>query len=201
MAVPHQLVSPRYKPQSSPSDASSIGLVSPPYSSPSPISVESTGCQSAHNRPHKTLRYRHDPQRNISGNASHPKSDSDSERRVTADSRCKPEGLSETHCALSENLSTVQKIRTDSLRSVLDVKRKCASVSSRSAERWRRRRESANFRERRRMQRLNEAFDLLRGHLPQGTACQLSKHETLQMAITYILTLQETLGVEGSESE
>ncbi|XP_037084274.1 pancreas transcription factor 1 subunit alpha-like [Pollicipes pollicipes] len=67
------------------------------------------------------------------------------------------------------------------------------SRASRSAERWRRRRESANCRERRRMQRLNEAFDLLRDHLPQGVDCPLSKHETLQMAITYILTLREQL--------
>ncbi|XP_037084308.1 pancreas transcription factor 1 subunit alpha-like [Pollicipes pollicipes] len=55
---------------------------------------------------------------------------------------------------------------------------------------WRRRREGANCRERRRMQRLNEAFDLLRHHLPQGSESQLSKHETLQMAMEYISALQ-----------
>lgn len=58
---------------------------------------------------------------------------------------------------------------------------------------WRKRRESANFRERRRMQRLNDAFDTLRDHLPRGTACQLSKHETLQMAMEYISALQQQL--------
>ncbi|XP_043210919.1 pancreas transcription factor 1 subunit alpha-like [Amphibalanus amphitrite] len=58
---------------------------------------------------------------------------------------------------------------------------------------WRRRREGANCRERRRMQRLNEAFDLLRQHLPQGSEAQLSKHETLQMAMEYIAALQRQL--------
>ena len=62
-----------------------------------------------------------------------------------------------------------------------------------SDEVWRRRREGANCRERRRMQRLNEAFDLLREHLPQGSDCPLSKHETLQMAMEYISALQEQL--------
>ena len=62
-----------------------------------------------------------------------------------------------------------------------------------SEEVWRRRREGANCRERRRMQRLNEAFDLLRRHLPQGSEAQLSKHETLQMAMEYITALQQQL--------
>ncbi|XP_043213049.1 myogenic-determination protein-like [Amphibalanus amphitrite] len=62
-----------------------------------------------------------------------------------------------------------------------------------SDEVWRRRREGANCRERRRMQRLNEAFDLLREHLPSGSDCPLSKHETLQMAMEYIAALQDQL--------
>ena len=37
---------------------------------------------------------------------------------------------------------------------------------------------------------MNEAFDLLREHLPQSTYCPLSKHETLQMAMEYIAALQ-----------
>lgn len=56
------------------------------------------------------------------------------------------------------------------------------------------RRLAANARERRRMQSLNEAFDRLRQYLPQiGNDRQLSKHETLQMAQTYITALCDLL--------
>lgn len=56
------------------------------------------------------------------------------------------------------------------------------------------RRVAANARERRRMQNLNEAFDRLRQYLPAlGNDRQLSKHETLQMAQTYISALCELL--------
>lgn len=58
----------------------------------------------------------------------------------------------------------------------------------------RKRRLAANARERRRMQNLNQAFDKLRQYLPQlGNDRQLSKHETLQMAQTYITALYELL--------
>lgn len=58
----------------------------------------------------------------------------------------------------------------------------------------RKRRLAANARERRRMQNLNQAFDKLREYLPQlGNDRQLSKHETLQMAQTYITTLYDLL--------
>ncbi|XP_055596501.1 protein atonal-like [Uranotaenia lowii] len=58
----------------------------------------------------------------------------------------------------------------------------------------RKRRLAANARERKRMRGLNEAFDRLRQHLPSGAADQqLSKHETLQMAQTYITALCELL--------
>ena len=58
----------------------------------------------------------------------------------------------------------------------------------------RKRRLAANARERRRMQNLNHAFDRLRENLPQlGNDRQLSKHETLQMAQTYITELYELL--------
>lgn len=58
----------------------------------------------------------------------------------------------------------------------------------------RKRRLAANARERRRMQNLNKAFDKLREYLPQlGNDRQLSKHETLQMAQTYITTLYDLL--------
>lgn len=56
------------------------------------------------------------------------------------------------------------------------------------------RRLAANARERRRMQSLNEAFDRLRQYLPSlGNDRQLSKHETLQMAQTYITALCDLL--------
>ncbi|XP_054726008.1 protein atonal [Anastrepha obliqua] len=58
----------------------------------------------------------------------------------------------------------------------------------------RKRRLAANARERRRMQNLNEAFDRLRQYLPcLGNDRQLSKHETLQMAQTYIAALGDLL--------
>jgi hypothetical protein len=56
------------------------------------------------------------------------------------------------------------------------------------------RRLAANARERRRMQNLNEAFDRLRQYLPSlGNDRQLSKHETLQMAQSYISALCDLL--------
>ena len=56
-----------------------------------------------------------------------------------------------------------------------------------------RRRLAANARERRRMDNLNRAFDKLRSVLPQSEDRQLSKYDTLQMAQTYITTLDELL--------
>lgn len=56
------------------------------------------------------------------------------------------------------------------------------------------RRLAANARERRRMQSLNDAFDKLRNHLPSlGNDRQFSKHETLQMAQSYIAALCDLL--------
>lgn len=56
------------------------------------------------------------------------------------------------------------------------------------------RRLAANARERRRMQNLNDAFDRLRHYLPSiGSDRQLSKHETLQMAQSYISALCDLL--------
>ncbi|XP_037954528.1 protein atonal-like [Teleopsis dalmanni] len=58
----------------------------------------------------------------------------------------------------------------------------------------RKRRLAANARERRRMQNLNQAFDRLRQYLPcLGNDRQLSKHETLQMAQSYIAALGDLL--------
>ncbi|XP_058811364.1 transcription factor atoh7-like [Topomyia yanbarensis] len=58
----------------------------------------------------------------------------------------------------------------------------------------RKRRLAANARERKRMHAMNEAFDRLRQYLPTiGNDRQLSKHETLQMAQSYITALSELL--------
>lgn len=59
---------------------------------------------------------------------------------------------------------------------------------------WKKKRLAANARERKRMQNLNEAFDRLRQYLPKlGNDQKLSKHETLQMAQTYISELYDLL--------
>ncbi|XP_070610045.1 transcription factor ATOH7 [Erythrolamprus reginae] len=56
------------------------------------------------------------------------------------------------------------------------------------------RRLAANARERRRMQGLNMAFDHLRKVVPQwGQDKKLSKYETLQMALSYIMALTRIL--------
>ncbi|KAM4729675.1 transcription factor atoh7 [Anableps anableps] len=57
-----------------------------------------------------------------------------------------------------------------------------------------RRRMAANARERKRMQGLNTAFDRLRRVVPQwGQDKKLSKYETLQMALSYIVALNRIL--------
>lgn len=59
---------------------------------------------------------------------------------------------------------------------------------------WKKRRLAANARERKRMENLNDAFDRLRQYLPKLDNDQkLSKHETLQMAQTYISELDQLL--------
>uniref|UniRef100_UPI0037E84EAA transcription factor atoh7 n=1 Tax=Semicossyphus pulcher TaxID=241346 RepID=UPI0037E84EAA len=56
------------------------------------------------------------------------------------------------------------------------------------------RRMAANARERKRMQGLNTAFDCLRKVVPQwGQDKKLSKYETLQMALSYIMALNRIL--------
>ncbi|XP_074092264.1 transcription factor ATOH7 [Macrotis lagotis] len=70
---------------------------------------------------------------------------------------------------------------------------KCAGSSERM-ESAARRRLAANARERRRMQGLNTAFDRLRKVVPQwGQDKKLSKYETLQMALSYIMALTRIL--------
>lgn len=59
---------------------------------------------------------------------------------------------------------------------------------------WKKRRLAANARERKRMENLNDAFDRLRQYLPKlENEQKLSKHETLQMAQTYISELDQLL--------
>ncbi|MBN3271155.1 ATOH7 protein, partial [Polyodon spathula] len=61
-------------------------------------------------------------------------------------------------------------------------------------ERVTRKRMAANSRERKRMQGLNTAFDRLRKVVPQwGQDKKLSKYETLQMALSYIMALNNIL--------
>ncbi|XP_071419888.1 transcription factor ATOH7 [Pithys albifrons albifrons] len=68
---------------------------------------------------------------------------------------------------------------------------KCSSERMESAAK---RRLAANARERRRMQGLNTAFDRLRKVVPQwGQDKKLSKYETLQMALSYIMALTRIL--------
>ncbi|XP_044276061.1 protein atonal homolog 7 [Varanus komodoensis] len=68
---------------------------------------------------------------------------------------------------------------------------KCSSERLESAAK---RRLAANARERRRMQGLNTAFDRLRKVVPQwGQDKKLSKYETLQMALSYIMALTRIL--------
>uniref|UniRef100_A0A1A9X4X7 BHLH domain-containing protein n=1 Tax=Glossina brevipalpis TaxID=37001 RepID=A0A1A9X4X7_9MUSC len=68
------------------------------------------------------------------------------------------------------------------------------SVNPPSPSLLKRRRQAANARERKRMNGLNEAFDRLRQVVPTPALDQkLSKFETLQMAQTYIMALDDML--------
>ncbi|XP_059804083.1 transcription factor ATOH7-like [Hypanus sabinus] len=87
--------------------------------------------------------------------------------------------------ACAPGADPVPAARTASTPSVCGVER---------AETCVRRRMAANARERRRMQGLNTAFDRLRKVVPQwGQDKKLSKYETLQMALSYIMALTRIL--------
>lgn len=89
---------------------------------------------------------------------------------------------------IEENL----KISTNRRKRSKTCVEKCAKQLSPIVRK--KRRLAANARERRRMHNLNLAFDKLRQYLPQlGNDQKLSKHETLQMAQTYIMELHELL--------
>lgn len=72
-----------------------------------------------------------------------------------------------------------------------------SEMDSKSPEKYEtvtRRRMAANARERKRMEGLNTAFDRLRKVVPQwGQDKKLSKYETLQMALSYIMALNRIL--------
>ncbi|XP_061084726.1 transcription factor atoh7 [Conger conger] len=72
-----------------------------------------------------------------------------------------------------------------------------SEMESQSPEKYEnvtRRRMAANARERKRMEGLNTAFDRLRKVVPQWSQDKkLSKYETLQMALSYIMALNRIL--------
>lgn len=88
------------------------------------------------------------------------------------------QSASDTSSIIQTQIKGIRKRRTKQISPVVKKKRRLA----------------ANARERRRMQNLNEAFDRLRQYLPSlGNDRQLSKHETLQMAQSYISALSDLL--------
>ncbi|XP_051656311.1 transcription factor ATOH7 [Manacus candei] len=95
-------------------------------------------------------------------------------------------------------MKTCQSSHSDSgVESGVQCRSGAACVGKCSSERMEnaaKRRLAANARERRRMQGLNTAFDRLRKVVPQwGQDKKLSKYETLQMALSYIMALTRIL--------
>ncbi|CAD7083829.1 unnamed protein product [Hermetia illucens] len=100
-------------------------------------------------------------------------------------------GDDDSMCMFSSDLTAVDETTTNPSGVTQGKKRRTKQVSPIVK---RSRRLAANARERRRMQNLNQAFDRLRQYLPSlGNDRQLSKHETLQMAQTYITALCDLL--------
>lgn len=100
---------------------------------------------------------------------------------IQSDSETSHSGLSDTSSLAHHAESQVKGTR----------KRRSKQISPQIKKK---RRLAANARERRRMQSLNDAFDRLRQYLPSlGDDRQFSKHETLQMAQSYIGALCELL--------
>ncbi|XP_037638798.1 protein atonal homolog 7 [Sebastes umbrosus] len=89
---------------------------------------------------------------------------------------------------------TIMKSRRPSC---IDSGSESSEPDSQSPEKYEtvtRRRMAANARERKRMEGLNTAFDRLRKVVPQwGQDKKLSKYETLQMALSYIMALNRIL--------
>ncbi len=91
------------------------------------------------------------------------------------------QSASDTSSVIQSEISTIKGNR----------KRRSKQISPQIKKK---RRLAANARERRRMQNLNDAFDRLRQYLPSlGNDRQLSKHETLQMAQSYISALSDLI--------
>lgn len=85
-------------------------------------------------------------------------------------------------------------VRVRPIKQIMDYTDQMKNGKSMSTMVWKNRRLAANARERKRMENLNEAFDRLRQYLPQLNNDQkLSKHETLQMAQSYISELNHLL--------
>ncbi|CAF0844073.1 unnamed protein product [Didymodactylos carnosus] len=104
-------------------------------------------------------------------------------------------------CSLSKNGTTYkkrQKLNNEGFTP--KIKRRRPLLANRKkfspvVQIERKRRVAANARERRRMSGLNLAFDELRTVLP-SSVCKgkrFSKYETLQMALSYIIALQDIL--------
>ncbi|NXH03853.1 ATOH7 protein, partial [Loxia leucoptera] len=89
----------------------------------------------------------------------------------------------------------MKSCKASSLEPVVEPGVGCVvKCSSERLENAAKRRLAANARERRRMQGLNTAFDRLRKVVPQwGQDKKLSKYETLQMALSYIMALTRIL--------
>lgn len=104
----------------------------------------------------------------------------------------RPEDL---HAHLNLHLKvTIMKSRR---QSCTDSGSESSEPESKTLEKYEtatKRRMAANARERKRMQGLNTAFDRLRKVVPQwGQDKKLSKYETLQMALSYIMALNRIL--------
>uniref|UniRef100_A0A4W4ETS2 BHLH domain-containing protein n=1 Tax=Electrophorus electricus TaxID=8005 RepID=A0A4W4ETS2_ELEEL len=85
--------------------------------------------------------------------------------------------------------------------SCVDSVSKCDARDVEKFESVARRRMAANARERKRMQGLNTAFDQLRKVVPQWSQDKkLSKYETLQMALSYIMALNHILTDSSRQS-
>lgn len=95
---------------------------------------------------------------------------------------------SESHSTLSDTSSLSQ----NAVSQVKGTRKRRSKLIAPQVKK--KRRLAANARERRRMQSLNDAFDRLRQYLPSlGNDRQFSKHETLQMAQSYIGALCDLL--------
>lgn len=106
------------------------------------------------------------------------------------------------HESVSDSENTSSDCTTSTTKDQMQVSNEDTNKGTRKQRRTKqippvvkkKRRLAANARERKRMQSLNDAFDRLRQYLPSlGNDRQFSKHETLQMAQSYISALCDLL--------